>query len=129
MSALVSAIMNSPIAGVVQRTRPVRSQEEFCDDQVYLATPPRIEEIAEAADRLIEGQKVILNLCGVGLDHQQRMVDFMLGIAYGLGGEGKQVAESVFMFVPEGVSVETAGIAPFAQSFPPHETIRPRVIR
>ncbi len=129
-SGLLSSIMNNPWAGAMQRQRShSRAVDQVVDDQVYCASPPSIEEAAEAGDRLIEGQKIIVNLTGVPFDMQQRIIDFLTGVAFGLGGEGKRIADGVFMFVPEGVAVEMGG-APlgYTQQIPPQQQIRPRVI-
>jgi FtsZ-interacting cell division protein YlmF len=132
-SSLLSSIMNNPWTGAVQRSRGLSRgghHDQVVDDQVYCASPPSIEEAAEAGDRLIEGQKVIVNLTGVQFDMQQRIIDFLTGVAFGLGGEGKRIADGVFMFVPEGVAVEVGGMgsAPYAHQMPPQQQVRPRVI-
>jgi FtsZ-interacting cell division protein YlmF len=130
-SSVLSSIMNTNWSTMMNRGRTTsRGHESLVEDQVFCANPPSIEDTSEAAERLMEGQKVIVNLTGVQFDQQQRIVDFLMGVAFGLGGAGSRIADGVFMFVPEGVEVEMGGVpsqpSPFAQQ---QQTVRPRVIR
>jgi cell division inhibitor SepF len=64
----------------------------------------RFEDAQEGADHLKTGRPVILHL--EGLDHEvgQRIVNFLMGAAYALGGEMHRIGQIV-LFVPAGVEV------------------------
>lgn len=62
--------------------------------------PRRFDQAQEVADRLREGQPVIMNLEGVDREVSRRLVDFASGVCYGVGGTMEKVAVGVFLLKP-----------------------------
>ena len=62
--------------------------------------PRRFDQAQEVADRLREGQPVIMNLEGVDREISRRLVDFASGVCYGVGGTMEKVAVGVFLLKP-----------------------------
>lgn len=73
--------------------------------QVVLVKPDRFEDVTSIADHLNERKSVILNLEAANRDVARRIVDFMSGAAYANHGNIRQVANSTFMIVPNGVDM------------------------
>lgn len=80
-------------------TRLVQSFPGF-----VVAAPRRFEESQEVADHLKAGKPVLLHLEGVEREPAQRMVNFLAGSVYALGGEMHRIGPAV-LFVPAGVEV------------------------
>lgn len=62
--------------------------------------PRRFDQAQEVADRIREGQPVIMNLEGVDREVSRRLVDFASGVCYGVGGTMEKVAVGVFLLKP-----------------------------
>jgi cell division inhibitor SepF len=71
----------------------------------HLVQPTTFDDAQELGDKFRDGHSVIMNLQGASPELSQRLVDFASGLAYGLGGSMKTVAERVFLIMPEGVQV------------------------
>lgn len=69
-----------------------------------VAAPKRFEESQEVADHLKAGKPVLLHLEGVERELAQRLINFLAGSVYALGGEMHRVGSAV-LFVPAGVEV------------------------
>jgi len=97
------------LVGRDQDRRHYGARDSFTEDQIYCVYPASIEAAAEAADRLKEGHKVVVNLERAAHEMQQRIVDFLSGVVFALEGDACRITDGVFMFVPEGVAVDLAG--------------------
>ncbi len=73
--------------------------------QVVLVKPNHFEEVKDIVDYLNDGKTVVLNLEETALDAQRRIVDFLSGAAYAIGGNMKKVAKCTFMVATRGVDV------------------------
>ena len=56
-------------------------------------------------DRFKRRQLVVVNLRNVEGEQSRRMVDFCAGLAYGLGGRVRVVADRVLLLTPQDVEV------------------------
>jgi cell division inhibitor SepF len=72
---------------------------------VHVVAPTSFSEAQEIGERFRSAQPVIINLTGVDRDLKRRLVDFASGLTFGLNGDMKKVAESVFMLTPSNVEV------------------------
>lgn len=73
--------------------------------QVVLVKPNHFEEVKSIVDYLNEGKTVVLNLEETPTDVQRRIVDFLSGAAYAIGGNMRKVAKCTFMVASRGVDV------------------------
>lgn len=69
-----------------------------------VAAPRRFEESQEVADHLKSGKPVLLHLEGIERELAQRLINFLAGSVYALGGEMHRVGAAV-LFVPAGIDV------------------------
>ena len=76
--------------------------------QMSMASPARFEDGAKLADRLLEGNTILLNLEKAGKVDARRLLDFMSGAAYALQGYVKRVSGSIYLVVPNGEEVTEA---------------------
>lgn len=73
--------------------------------KVHVIKPTSFTEAQEIGERFRSSQPVIINLTEVDRDLKRRLVDFASGLTFGLNGDMKKVAESVFMLTPSNVEV------------------------
>ncbi len=78
--------------------------------EVSLFAPRAFADVTEIADALRARQVVIVNLQGVDRGLLQRVVDFTSGVAYTLDGKIQKLADAMYLVVPPGVPVNSAGI-------------------
>lgn len=64
-----------------------------------------MEDAVRAADRLIEGAAVFVNLQHIDSAKAQRIVDMLAGVSYALRGNFYEVGRRLFLFVPPNVPV------------------------
>lgn len=72
---------------------------------VHVIVPGDFGSAQEIADRLKEGQPVIVNLQAAERDLARRMIDFCSGATYALSGKMEKAAEQVFLLSPSDVQV------------------------
>ena len=61
------------------------------------------EVAADIADRINERNAIVLNLEDTQKDTARRILDFLSGVTYALGGKIKKVSGNTFIITPEGV--------------------------
>jgi cell division inhibitor SepF len=71
----------------------------------HLVHPAAFNDAQEVGDKFREGYSVLINLQAADPELSRRLVDFASGLAYGLAGSMKPVAEKVFLLTPAGVQV------------------------
>jgi len=72
---------------------------------VWAIAPRKLEDAVRAADRLIEGAAVFVNLQHIDSAKAQRIVDMLAGVSYALRGTFYEVGKRLFLFVPPNVPV------------------------
>ena len=74
--------------------------------QVVLVKPERFEDVTSIADHLNAKKTVVLNLEVCDRDISRRIIDFLSGAAYAIGGNVRKVAVSTFIIVPNQVNIQ-----------------------
>lgn len=75
--------------------------------KVALCSPERFgDEVRDIADNLLKMRTVVLNLESTPKSESRRLVDFLSGIAYAIGGQIKKVSSDTFVVTPRNVSFE-----------------------
>lgn len=77
--------------------------------RVVVWHPASFDEVQGLVDRLREGWQIVVNFEGVDRQLSGRLINFLSGSVYALGGSMYRVASHVMMFAPAGVTVEPAG--------------------
>ncbi len=78
--------------------------------EVSVYSPRSFSDVTEIADALRNRQVVIINLQNADRTLLQRVVDFTSGVAYTLDGKIQKLAEAIYLVVPAGVVVNSAGL-------------------
>ena len=73
-----------------------------------LLQPKSHTEATKIADRLKEGSIVLLDISNLTKDQARRLVDFLAGVAYSIGGQFQRVANNTFIITPRNVEVSEA---------------------
>ena len=87
--------------------KPVNASEKV---SVKIMTPHSTADAMSVADQLKEGSIVILNISDLEKDAAYRVVDFLAGVAYIIGGEMNKTARNTIIISPAGVDI--AGVIP-----------------
>lgn len=80
--------------------RPMPSTPRF-----HLVQPTDFNDAQEVGDKYREGFSVLMNLQAADKHLQQRLVDFVAGLAYSVRGSIQRVGEHVYLVTPPGVQV------------------------
>lgn len=112
----------APVAPVSAMDAPARKEPEIrpvAADKVSLKLmqPKSHTEAAQIADKLKEGCIVLLDIGNLTKEQAHRLVDFLAGVAYVLGGEMIKTNKNTIVVSPAGVDVtgfipQTAAPAP-----------------
>lgn len=73
--------------------------------RVVLTEPRNYDEAQEIADHLKGRRSVVVNLQRVRRDHGMRIVDFLSGTVYALGGHIAKIGPDIFLCTPDSVEV------------------------
>lgn len=88
------------------------SREEYTDDygvagsKMILLEPRAYSESQQIADYLKERNAVVVNLKRVTPDQAKRIVDFLSGTLYAIGGDLQKLGGGIFLCTPNNVNVE-----------------------
>lgn len=73
--------------------------------KVVVMEPSSFEESQNIADQLKNRRPVIVNLENTERNLAKRIVDFVSGATYALGGNMQKVGNGIFLFVPSNVDI------------------------
>lgn len=106
----------------VGRIHKVVSIQTTAQLQVVLIRLESFEEATSVAEHLNKKHTVLLNLESTSKDVSRRLLDFLGGVAYAIGGQLKKVSDNAFLITPYNVDIigdtilddlEKNGIGPF----------------
>ena len=78
--------------------------------KLLLVRPDRFEVAADIADRIAERNAIVLNLEETQKDTARRMLDFLSGVTYALGGKIKKVSGNTYVITPSGMDFMGDGL-------------------
>ncbi|MFA9456168.1 cell division protein SepF [Halalkalibacter sp. AB-rgal2] len=73
--------------------------------KMILLEPRTYDEAQEIADHLKNRKAVIINLQRISHDQAKRIVDFLSGTVYAIGGDIQKVGTHIFLCTPDNVDV------------------------
>ncbi|MFC0271210.1 cell division protein SepF [Metabacillus herbersteinensis] len=73
--------------------------------KVILCEPRVYAEAQEIADQLKSRRAVVVNLQSIQRDQAKRIVDFLSGTVYAIGGDIQRVGMNIFLCTPDNVDV------------------------
>lgn len=74
--------------------------------KMIVMKPKNFDDIQALITNLASGQSVIFNLDEASKDTAQRMLDFMAGAAFALGGSMQRIENSMFLVTAKGVGIQ-----------------------
>lgn len=78
--------------------------------ELKVVKPQSFEDSAQVADHLLSKRTVVLNLEDTNKEAARRILDFLTGVAYSIGGSIKKVATSAYVVTPSNVDVSEGQI-------------------
>jgi hypothetical protein len=116
VESVLETFLNSP-GKVIEYTGAVDPSLSSLDGSVKMADAPAIAKIyncapivfADSRDigaHLVAGTPVLMNLSEASDDERKRIIDFVSGMTFALGGTIERVTPKVFMLTPPGVEVQ-----------------------
>ena len=73
--------------------------------KVILYEPRAYAEAQEIADHLKSRRAVVVNLQRIQHDQAKRIIDFLSGTVYAIGGDIQRIGTNIFLCTPENVDV------------------------
>lgn len=73
--------------------------------EVCIMKPSTFEDSQEICDMLLTGRAVVVNLEGFDPDVAQRIMDFISGAVYAIGGKLHQISRYIFIFSPDSIDI------------------------
>ena len=90
--------------------------------RMVILRPQSSNDVEMIIDNLLEGRAVVIVLANADKGEALRIVDYVAGAIYALGGEMKKVDKTIFLCAPHGVDISGDVAASFASSL--HKTDR-----
>jgi cell division inhibitor SepF len=88
-----------------QKQNVVSLQSVQKSSKLVLFEPRTYSEAQEIADHLKNRRAVVVNLQRIEHDQAKRIVDFLSGTVYAIGGDIQQVGSKIFLCTPDNVDV------------------------
>ena len=92
-------------SGKVTPMRPVPNRKSKSSMEVCVIKPASVDDSREISETLLAGRTVILNLEGMDVDVAQRIIDFVSGATFALGGNLQRVSNYIFLLTPANVDI------------------------
>ncbi|MCH5268126.1 MAG: cell division protein SepF [Lachnospiraceae bacterium] len=73
--------------------------------EVCIIKPSNFGESQQVCEILLDGQPVIVNLEGMDIMEQQRIMDFVSGCIFSISGNMRQVSRYIFVFSPKSIDI------------------------
>ncbi len=82
-----------------------RSNNYKGGSEVYVIKPQEISESQTVADFLNAGKTIVINMEGLELAPAQRIIDFIGGACYAIGGSLQAISANIFIAAPSSIEV------------------------
>ena len=84
------------------------AEGDSSNGKMILLEPRAYSESQQIADHLKKNNTVVVNMKRVTPDQAKRIVDFLSGTVYALGGDLQKIGGGIFLCTPKSVNVEGA---------------------
>lgn len=78
--------------------------------EMKVVTPKSYDTVTQIADLLLDKKTVLLNLESTNRETARRLIDFLSGVAYALGGGVQKVADNTYAITPSNVAVSKESV-------------------
>ena len=83
-----------------------KSKDKSSTSRMILAEPRAYSESQTIVDNLKKRNPVVVNLKRVTADQSKRIIDFLSGALYALGGDIQKLGTGIYLCTPKNVDVE-----------------------
>lgn len=97
------------IAQQMQPAGEMPVQQVFSMQNVVLFSPKSYSDVQTLIDHLRKREPAIVDFAGVADDSGQRILDFLSGAIYALGGSMQRISEAIFLLTPSGITISAGG--------------------
>lgn len=104
-SAEENDIMSDNLSDEYYNLKANEAVEEDGSTKLVLLEPRAFSETQQIADQLKTRNTVVVNLKRVTSDQAKRIVDFLSGTIYAIGGDLQKVGGGIFLCTPNNVKV------------------------
>ncbi|QKS71510.1 cell division protein SepF [Paenalkalicoccus suaedae] len=73
--------------------------------KMILLEPHSYDEVQEIADHLKDRRAVVINLQRIPREQAKRIVDFLSGTVYAIGGDIQKLGDNIFLCTPDNINV------------------------
>lgn len=73
--------------------------------EMKVVKPDSIDSVGQIADQLLSRKTILLNLEDTNKETARRLIDFLHGVSYAIGGNLKKVANCTYVITPSNVDV------------------------
>ena len=82
------------------------SKEDTSGNKMILLEPRAYSESQQIADHLKNRNSVVVNLKRVTADQAKRIIDFLSGCIYAIGGDLQKLGSGIYLCTPKNVSIQ-----------------------
>jgi cell division inhibitor SepF len=98
-------VKQSPKAQPAQKNNIVSLQSVQKSSKMVLVEPRVYAEAQDIADQLKNRRAVVVNLQRIEKDQAKRIVDFLSGTVYAIGGDIQKVGTDIFLCTPDNIEI------------------------
>ena len=80
--------------------------DKSTSNQMILLEPRAFSESQQIADYLKNRNSVVVNLKRVTSDQAKRIIDFLSGVIYAIGGSMQKIGVGIYLCTPKNISVQ-----------------------
>lgn len=84
---------------------PMVKQSEHSKSSIYIVEPRVFSESEKISDYLINNESVLLNFKRMENEQATKVIDFIAGAIYAIGGDMKQIGDGIFLCTPSEVEI------------------------
>lgn len=82
-----------------------QNNEQYVTNGTVIFTPKTYDDVGRIIDHLKRGDQVIVDFSSTNQGVEARILDFMSGAIYALGGSVKKITPDIFLFAPSHLSL------------------------
>lgn len=97
---------NSGVGNEYYNIKPEEAISEDGTSKMILLEPRAYSESQQIADHLKNRNSVVVNLKRVTSDQAKRIIDFLSGCIYAIGGSMEKIGVGIYLCAPKNVSVQ-----------------------
>ena len=88
------------------RNKQLKEEESKTGSKMILVEPRAYSESQQIADYLKNRNSVVVNLKRVTSDQAKRLIDFLTGTIYAIGGDLQKLGNGIYLCTPNNVNVQ-----------------------